>query len=98
MRQLSNCMDFRARPGEPPRAAGPGEVAERLLALREACPFGEAVIWPRLPGMPFGMAVAHLEALAAEVAPVLAGTGVKSVFAVLTVITVHRYRSLTVDS
>jgi alkanesulfonate monooxygenase SsuD/methylene tetrahydromethanopterin reductase-like flavin-dependent oxidoreductase (luciferase family) len=50
----------------------PGEIAERLLALREAYPFDEAVIWPRLPGVPLGMALAHLEALAAEVAPALA--------------------------
>jgi alkanesulfonate monooxygenase SsuD/methylene tetrahydromethanopterin reductase-like flavin-dependent oxidoreductase (luciferase family) len=50
----------------------PGEVAERLLALRQAYPFDEVVIWPRLPGVPLGMALAHLEALAAEVAPVLA--------------------------
>ena len=50
----------------------PGEVAERLLALRQAYPFDEVVIWPRLPGVPLGMAQAHLEALAAEVAPALA--------------------------
>jgi len=50
----------------------PGEIAERLLALREAYPFDEVVIWPRLPGVPLGMALAHLEALAAEVAPALA--------------------------
>ena len=43
----------------------PGEIAERLLALREAYPFDEAVIWPRLPGVPLGMALEHLEALAA---------------------------------
>jgi alkanesulfonate monooxygenase SsuD/methylene tetrahydromethanopterin reductase-like flavin-dependent oxidoreductase (luciferase family) len=51
----------------------PVEVAERLLALREAYPFDEAVIWPRLPGVPLGMALEHLEVLAAEVAPALAG-------------------------
>jgi len=50
----------------------PGEIAERLLALREAYPFDEVVVWPRLPGVPLGAAVAHLEALAAEVAPALA--------------------------
>ena len=50
----------------------PGEIAERLLALREAYPFDEVVVWPRLPGVPLGAAVAHLDALAAEVAPALA--------------------------
>ena len=50
----------------------PAEVAERLLALREAYPFDEFVVWPRLPGVPLGMALAHLEARAAEVAPALA--------------------------
>jgi alkanesulfonate monooxygenase SsuD/methylene tetrahydromethanopterin reductase-like flavin-dependent oxidoreductase (luciferase family) len=50
----------------------PAEVAERLLGLREAYPFDEFVVWARLPGVPLGMALAHLEALAAEVTPALA--------------------------
>src|SRR5215472_7004479 len=45
-----------------------------------------------------GKVVAHLEALAAEVAPRSPNPGDKSEFAVLTVITLHGYRSLTVDS
>lgn len=51
----------------------PDEIAERLLALREAYPFAEVVVWARLPGVPAELAQAHLETLAAEVAPALAG-------------------------
>lgn len=51
----------------------PAEIAERLLALREAYPFDEVVIWPRLPGVPLNLALDHLEAIASQVAPVLAG-------------------------
>jgi alkanesulfonate monooxygenase SsuD/methylene tetrahydromethanopterin reductase-like flavin-dependent oxidoreductase (luciferase family) len=50
----------------------PAEVAERLLALREAYPFDEVVVWARLPGVPLAAALEHLEVLAAEVAPALA--------------------------
>jgi hypothetical protein len=72
--QLSSYCDLRARPGEPPGAADrpAGRGRERLLGLREAYPFDEFVVWARLPGVPLGMALAHLEALAAEVAPALA--------------------------
>lgn len=52
----------------------PSQIAERLLALREAYPFDEVVVWVRLPGVPVGMAHAHLETLAGEVAPALSGT------------------------
>jgi alkanesulfonate monooxygenase SsuD/methylene tetrahydromethanopterin reductase-like flavin-dependent oxidoreductase (luciferase family) len=45
------------------------EVAERLLRLRERYPFDEMVFWARLPGVPFGMAMEHLERLSAEVVP-----------------------------
>jgi len=51
----------------------PAEIAERLLALREAYPFDEVVIWPRLPGVPLNLALDHLEAIASQVAPALAG-------------------------
>jgi alkanesulfonate monooxygenase SsuD/methylene tetrahydromethanopterin reductase-like flavin-dependent oxidoreductase (luciferase family) len=50
----------------------PAEVAGRLLALREAYPFDEVVVWARLPGVPLAAALEHLEVLAAEVAPALA--------------------------
>jgi alkanesulfonate monooxygenase SsuD/methylene tetrahydromethanopterin reductase-like flavin-dependent oxidoreductase (luciferase family) len=50
----------------------PAEIAGRLLDLREVYPFDEVVIWPRLPGVPLGLALEHLEAIASEVAPVLA--------------------------
>jgi alkanesulfonate monooxygenase SsuD/methylene tetrahydromethanopterin reductase-like flavin-dependent oxidoreductase (luciferase family) len=45
------------------------EVGERLLRVHERYPFDEAVFWARLPGVPFGMALEHLERLAAEVMP-----------------------------
>lgn len=51
----------------------PAEIAERLLALREAYPFDEVVIWPRLPGVPLDLALDHLEVIASQVAPALAG-------------------------
>lgn len=51
----------------------PGEITERLLGLREAYPFDEVVIWPRLPGVPLDLALEHLEVIASEVAPALAG-------------------------
>jgi len=50
----------------------PADIAERLLGLREAYPFDEVVIWPRLPGVPLGLALDHLETIASEVAPALA--------------------------
>jgi alkanesulfonate monooxygenase SsuD/methylene tetrahydromethanopterin reductase-like flavin-dependent oxidoreductase (luciferase family) len=50
----------------------PAEIAGRLLDLREVYPFDEVVIWPRLPGVPLGLALEHLEAIASEIAPVLA--------------------------
>jgi alkanesulfonate monooxygenase SsuD/methylene tetrahydromethanopterin reductase-like flavin-dependent oxidoreductase (luciferase family) len=50
----------------------PAEIAGRLLDLREVYPFDEVVIWPRLPGVPLGLALEHLEAIASEVAPALA--------------------------
>src|SRR5215467_7369800 len=34
----------------------PAEIAERLLALREAYPFAEVVVWARLPGVPAELA------------------------------------------
>ena len=37
--------------------------------VHERYPFDEAVFWARLPGVPFGMALEHLERLAAEVMP-----------------------------
>jgi alkanesulfonate monooxygenase SsuD/methylene tetrahydromethanopterin reductase-like flavin-dependent oxidoreductase (luciferase family) len=49
----------------------PAEIAGRLLALREAYPFDEVVVWPRLPGVPLDLALAHLETLATRVAPEL---------------------------
>ena len=51
----------------------PAEIADRLLGLREAYPFCEIVVWARLPGVPAELALAHLETLAGEVAPALAG-------------------------
>ncbi len=51
----------------------PAEIADRLLELRDAYPFSEVVVWPRLPGVPAELALAHLETLAEEVAPALAG-------------------------
>lgn len=45
------------------------EVAERLLQLRERYPFDEVVFWARLPGVPFALAVEHLERLSEEVMP-----------------------------
>jgi alkanesulfonate monooxygenase SsuD/methylene tetrahydromethanopterin reductase-like flavin-dependent oxidoreductase (luciferase family) len=51
----------------------PAEITERLLRLREAYPFDEMVIWARLPGVPLDLALEHLEVIASEVAPALAG-------------------------
>ena len=45
------------------------DVAERLLGLRERYPFDEIVFWTRLPGVPFGLALDHLERLSEEVLP-----------------------------
>lgn len=47
----------------------PDEVAERLLGLHARYPFDEVVFWARLPGVPFALAVQHLERLSAEVLP-----------------------------
>ena len=49
----------------------PAEIAGRLLALREAYPYDEIAIWPRLPGVPLALALEHLEIIASEVAPAL---------------------------
>lgn len=43
------------------------ELAERLTRLRQAYPFDEVVFWARLPGVPFALALEHLERLSAGV-------------------------------
>ncbi len=43
------------------------QLAERLARLRETYPFDEVVFWARLPGVPFGLAVEHLERLSSGV-------------------------------
>lgn len=47
----------------------PGEIAERLSALRAIYPFDEVVIWPQLPGVPDELAREQLHIVATEVAP-----------------------------
>ncbi len=43
------------------------ELAERLTRLGQRYPFDEVVFWARLPGVPFGLAVEHLERLSSGV-------------------------------
>jgi alkanesulfonate monooxygenase SsuD/methylene tetrahydromethanopterin reductase-like flavin-dependent oxidoreductase (luciferase family) len=71
---------FAEDPGEVRRGLFVGrseDVSERLLRLQERYPFGEVVFWARLPGVPFGLALEHLERLSAEVMPRLAATSVR---------------------
>jgi alkanesulfonate monooxygenase SsuD/methylene tetrahydromethanopterin reductase-like flavin-dependent oxidoreductase (luciferase family) len=51
----------------------PGEIAERLSAIRRVYPFDEVVTWPALPGVPFDIAEKCLRTFATEVAPAIAG-------------------------
>jgi alkanesulfonate monooxygenase SsuD/methylene tetrahydromethanopterin reductase-like flavin-dependent oxidoreductase (luciferase family) len=53
----------------------PAEITDRLRALAAAYPLDELVFWYRLPGVPHGMAVEHLERLAEQVLPALSGNG-----------------------
>ena len=53
----------------------PDEVAGRLVELSRTIPLHELAFWYRLPGVPAALAREHLERLAGEVLPVLAGTG-----------------------
>jgi alkanesulfonate monooxygenase SsuD/methylene tetrahydromethanopterin reductase-like flavin-dependent oxidoreductase (luciferase family) len=53
------------------------DVGERLLRLRQRYPFDEVVFWARLPGVPFGLALEHLERLSAELMPHLAEASVR---------------------
>ena len=49
----------------------PREIAERLVALHERYPFDEVTFWVRLPGVPLGMALEHVERVGTEIIPVL---------------------------
>jgi hypothetical protein len=49
------------------------ELAERLRRLQETYPFDEVVFWARLPGVPLGLALEHLERLSSGVMRLLRG-------------------------
>ncbi len=49
----------------------PSQLAERLVALRDRYPFDEVVFWARLPGVPFSLAMEHLERLASGLLPMV---------------------------
>jgi alkanesulfonate monooxygenase SsuD/methylene tetrahydromethanopterin reductase-like flavin-dependent oxidoreductase (luciferase family) len=48
------------------------DLAERLIRLREKYPFDEVVFWARMPGVPFALAMEHLERLSSGVMKVVA--------------------------
>jgi len=52
----------------------PGEIAERLSALRREYPFDEVTTWPALPGVPFELAERCLHTFATEVVPAIVET------------------------
>jgi alkanesulfonate monooxygenase SsuD/methylene tetrahydromethanopterin reductase-like flavin-dependent oxidoreductase (luciferase family) len=47
------------------------ELAHRLLALQARYPFDEVVFWARLPGVPFPLAMEHLERLSSGLMPLV---------------------------
>jgi alkanesulfonate monooxygenase SsuD/methylene tetrahydromethanopterin reductase-like flavin-dependent oxidoreductase (luciferase family) len=47
------------------------DLAERLLSLRARYPFDEVVFWARLPGVPFSLAMEHLERLSSGLMPLV---------------------------
>lgn len=47
------------------------DLAERLLSLRARYPFDEVVFWARLPGVPFSLAMEHLERLSTGLMPLV---------------------------
>lgn len=49
----------------------PGEIAERLSAIRRLYPFSEVATWPALPGVPFELAEKCLRTFATEVVPAI---------------------------
>lgn len=49
----------------------PDQLAERLVSLRDRYPFDEVVFWARLPGVPFSLAMEHLERLASGLLPMV---------------------------
>jgi hypothetical protein len=51
------------------------ELAERLTRLRHSYPFDEVVFWARLPGVPFALALEHLERLSTGVMKLVAAKG-----------------------
>jgi len=51
------------------------ELAERLTMLQDTYPFDEVVFWARLPGIPFRLALEHLERLSTGVMKLVAAKG-----------------------
>lgn len=52
---------------------GVEEIADRINRIREKFPFHELVFWPRLPGVPHGMAMEGIDRVAGELLPRLQG-------------------------
>jgi alkanesulfonate monooxygenase SsuD/methylene tetrahydromethanopterin reductase-like flavin-dependent oxidoreductase (luciferase family) len=49
----------------------PDNLARRILAMREDCPFHELTFWYRIPGISHEQALAHLELVAGKLIPLL---------------------------